>query len=562
MTIIYHRMNIFILAAISVLFLQGISVFSAEEKLDRGFIALEREDGSVYLGWRALENDPSDIHFTMKRKRGPKFEYQTIKGGNKIRTTNLIDNNIQKGRTYTYQLLLNGKVEGTAVVEIDGQADEYIGIPMQGDYDAKRVGIADLDGDGVYEYVIQQPNFNTDPYQRPGYWKRSPMTYKIEAYELDGTMMWRYDMGWAIEAGTWYAPFVVYDVDQDGKAEVYAKAGEGDPRTPKGHVESGPEYIVKLDGETGKIVAKGPWLSREGFSSYNYYCRNFLTVAYLDGKTPSLIMQRGTYRLIKMQALDKDFKQIWYFEATGKNSKYRGQSSHGLITADVDEDRRDELVMGAAVIDDNGEGLWTLGMGHPDVCYCADVDPGNPGLEIYYGFETRQDTDGICLVDAKTGKKLWAHKKPTKHIHSQGMAADVLVEYPGMETYSGERDFPQRWFYSSKGKLIKVYEGGTLSPRPLWWDDDPQKEVAMNGAIRDWDGQAFQSIKGRIIAVADCIGDAREELFTSLKGELRIYTSSLPCDKTRPCLMQNHQYRLGVAAQTMGYYYPAQLGLE
>jgi hypothetical protein len=60
-----------------------------------------------------------------------------------------------------------------------------------------------------------------DPYQAPGYWKKSPDTYKLEAYALNGRFLWRHDMGWSIEAGTWYAPYAAYDVD--GKAEVYCK---------------------------------------------------------------------------------------------------------------------------------------------------------------------------------------------------------------------------------------------------------------------------------------------------------------------------------------------------
>jgi rhamnogalacturonan endolyase len=263
--------------------------------------------------------------------------------------------------------------------------------------------------------------------------------------------------------------------------------------------------------------------------------------------------------MIKMQALDKDFKQIWYWDVDKEKEKYRGQSSHGLITADVDGDGRDELVMGAAVIDDNGRGLWTLEMGHPDVCYCGDIDPENPGLEVFYGLETRQETDGICVVDAKTGRKLWAHKKRSRHLHGQGMAADILAEYPGMEVFVGERDLKERWLYSSQGKLIKFSETGSLTPRAVWWDGDPQKEVVLNGAIRDWGGEAITPIKGRVIAVVDCIGDHREEVITSLKGEMRIYTTKIPTSQKRRPLMEDRQYRLGVVAQTMGYYYPAQL---
>jgi len=545
---------------------------SGVEKLDRGLVALERENGSVFLSWRLLEDDPEDMAFEIRRKSfEPSSGFILLTEDKPYRRTNFVDKNPERGvgtKAFSYTLYRYSEEKrpksweqlGSVTIRLTGRPRPYIRIPLKGDYDFQKVGIADLDGDGAYEYVIKQPNFNTDPYQQPGYWKRSTTTYKLEAYRLDGTMMWRYDMGWSIEAGIWYSPWIVYDVDGDGKAEVYCKAGVGDPRDEKGLVQSGPEYLVKLDGQTGKVVAKTDWLSRDGFSDYNRYCRNFLTVAYLDGKTPSLIMQRGTYNLIKIQALDKDFNQIWYWEAPQEKKKYRGQSSHGLITADVDRDGKDELVIGAAVLDDNGKGLWTLEMGHPDVCYVADIDPDNPGLEVFYGFETRQKTDGICVVDAKTGRKLWAHKKPTRHIHSQGMAGDILAEFAGMEVYSGERDYKERWLYSAKGRLIKFLETGTLSPRPVWWDSDPQKEVVISRAIRDWDGEAMQPIEGRVIAVVDCLGDHREEVITSLKGELRIYTTTISTSSRRPCLMQDHQYRLGVVAQTMGYYYPAQLG--
>ncbi len=539
------------------------------EKLDRGMVALERADGSVFLSWRLLETDSDDIAFQVKRRgSGSAGEAAVLTEGEPYRATNFVDKTPGNAKTATYELYESstkrwpGASEklGEISLALTGRSKPYISIPLKGDYDFQKVGVADLDGDGAYEYVIKQPNFNTDPYQQPGYWKKSTTTYKLEAYRLDGTMMWRYDMGWSIEAGIWYSPWIVYDVDSDGRAEVYCKAGEGDPRDEKGLVQSGPEYLVKIDGQTGQVVKRTAWLSRDGYPDYNYYCRNFLTVAYLDGKTPSLIMQRGTYNLIKTQALDKDFNQIWYWESTQEQKKYGGQGAHGLITADIDQDGRDELVIGSAVLDENGKGLWTTEMGHPDVCYVADIDPGNAGLEIFYGIEPRKETDAICVVDARTGRKLWTHKKPTRHVHGQGMAADVLADWPGMEVYAGERDLKERWLYSAKGELIKFTEQGTLSPRALWWDADPQKEVIFSRAICDWDGKTIQPVEGNVIAVVDCLGDYREEIITSLDGELRIYTTTIPDADRRVCLMQDHQYRMGVVAQTMGYYYPAQLG--
>jgi rhamnogalacturonan endolyase len=340
------------------------------EKLGRGLVALEIEDGSIFLSWRLLDTDPEDIAFEIKRRSLSQADGRGIDltGGKPYRPTNFADKTLGKdtiGKNYIYELYKAGnKTNSTKSERLDrvsitpaGKGKPYISIALNGDYDFQKVGIADLDGDGAYEYIIKQPNFNTDPYQHPGYWKRSTTTYKIEAYRLDGTMLWRYDMGWPIEAGIWYSPWIVYDVDGGGRAEVYCKAGEGDPRDEKGLVQSGAEYLVKLDGETGKVVAQTDWLSRDGFLQYSRYCRNFLTVAYLDGKSPSLIIQRGTYNLIKTKALDKDFNGIWYWESPFRKENVRRLGSHGLICADVDEDGRDELVIGGAVIDDDGKTL-------------------------------------------------------------------------------------------------------------------------------------------------------------------------------------------------------------
>jgi rhamnogalacturonan endolyase len=69
-------------------------------------------------------------------------------------------------------------------------------------------------------------------------------------------------------------------------------------------------------------------------------------------------------------------------------------------------------------------------------------------------------------------------------------------------------------------------------------------------------------IEGNVMFVADILGDWREEIVTSLPGEVRIYSTNIPAKNKKTCLMQNHQYRLGVATSTMGYFYPPQLGLE
>jgi rhamnogalacturonan endolyase len=550
-----------------VLFL-GLSVAPksfAREHLDRGVVALSRSKGKVYVGWRLLTSDPEGIGFNVYRSKSHDSGYSRLNSSPITDSTNYLDETTSPGKRYYYivKSVVYGREVGfsrVAEVTTSQEGRSYISIPLQGKYRAQKVAIADLDGDGMLEYVIKQPDFNVDPYQHPGYWKKSEDTYKIEAYRQDGAFMWRYDMGWAIEEGIWYSPIVVYDIDGNGKAEVYTKAGEGDPRDPDGRVTSGPEYLVKLDGATGQVVKKTDWLTRDGIDNYNYYCRNMLAVAYLDGKSPYPIMLRGTYTLIKIAALDADLKEKWHWESSGKYKDYSGQGLHGLHGADIDGDGRDELVIGGAVIDDDGKPLWNLRMGHPDIAYVANIDPDRPGLEIFYGFEPRHKKNAVCLVDAKTGEMLWAYNGPTTHVHSQGMVADIDASHPGMECYAGERDGSKHWLYDAKGNLISEERLGGLAPKTAYWDDDGQKEIVLERKISKYKGQSYDKIEGRILAVADCLGDWREEIITSLEGELRIYSTTIPSKTRRISLMQDRQYRLGVAEGSMGYYYPPQLG--
>jgi rhamnogalacturonan endolyase len=503
------------------------------------------------------------VAFNVFRRIEGQARFRRITEQPLTQSTNYLDTEATQGEvSYRVEALAGGKrLKSTGTVTVNaGEPQPYIRIPMQGDYSARKVCLGDLDGDGELELVIQQPDFNTDPYQQPGYWKRSPTTYKLEAYKLDGTMMWRYDMGWAIEAGTWYAPYTVFDLDQDGRAEVYCKGGEGDPREPTGHVRSGPEYVVKLDGRTGKVVAKADWLSREGFEDYNYYCRNFLAVAYLDGKTPSLIVERGTYTIIKLTALDADLEPQWYWEATGDHQAYRGQGAHTLQPADVDGDGRDELVIGSACIDHDGKPLWCTGLGHPDTLYVTDIDPRRPGLEVFYGIEPRRQSHGVCLADARSGEILWYYDGPTTHVHSQGMCADIVAGKPGLECYAGEKDGSNYWLYSATGDLLSKQKLGGLAPAVAWWDGDEQKEILLDGALRHYQGEAITPIQGRVIAIADLLGDWREELLVSTGNELRIYTTTIPASTPKVTLLQNHQYRMGLATQGMGYWCPPQLG--
>ncbi len=231
-----------------------------------------------------------------------------------------------------------------------------------------------------------------------------------------------------------------------------------------------------------------------------------------------------------------------------------------MHAADVDADGRQEVVLGSAVIDDNGKSLWSTGLGHPDHCYVGDIDPQRPGLEIYYGMETRQkERNGMCLVDAATGEILWGHEGPTRHVHSHGMCSDIDARFAGAECYSADTDSEKRFawarMFNAQGQVISEENLSGFGPRCAYWDADPQRELLYRGRIADYGGQPLdQRVEGNLVAVADILGDSREEIVTSVSGELRIYTTTIPAVDRRVCLLQDPLYRMDVVAAAMGYF--------
>lgn len=535
---------------------QGYAQQRIEEKLDRGVVAVRTAKG-VYVSWRLLKTD-GPAGFNVHRVLPGGLPGKALSAAPITQTTDFIDADAPAG---PLSYCVSPATGGAPCTPVAVQEAAYHSIKLDGNHQFYKAAIADLDGDGRYDFVLKQPQGNVDPYVQ--YWKKSEDTYKIEAYSHDGKFLWRYDMGWAIEQGTWYAPYIVYDFDGDGKAEVVVKAGEGDPRDPDGKVTSGPEYLAILDGMTGKIVAKLDWPSREGFPNYNYYCRNQLSMAYLDGKTPCLLVQRGTYNTIKMVAYEYHggkLRKLWNWEDTQEaGASYRGQGAHCLRAADIDGDGRDEVILGSACIDDNGQGLWTTRQGHPDHVYIGDLDPERPGLEIYYGMETKQKVNGMCMADAATGKILWGFQKPTRHVHGQGLVADLDPKHPGVECYSADTDAEKKFAFAvlhdAKGNIVGEENLGGFAPLAAYWDADAQRELIVKNVPTKLNGPAAgPRVEGRIVTVADIIGDWREEIITSVNGELRIYTTTIPAKDRRLCMMQDPFYRLDVTSSSQGYY--------
>lgn len=90
-------------------------------------------------------------------------------------------------------------------------------------YNANDMSVGDADGDGEYEFFVKWDPSNSKDVSHSGYTGRC----LIDCYKLDGTLLWRLDMGPNIRAGAHYTQFMVYDFDGDGKAEMAVKTAPG-----------------------------------------------------------------------------------------------------------------------------------------------------------------------------------------------------------------------------------------------------------------------------------------------------------------------------------------------
>jgi rhamnogalacturonan endolyase len=540
------------------------------EKLNRGLIALQVAPDKIYLSWRLLSDDMPGVTFNLYRENSSGKIIRINKAPVIITTdfTDILPGKISSA-TYFVRPILNGKeAEASEKVMISPSSEmkNYRSIHFQGDYKPQRIAIADLNGDGAYDFVIKQPERGIDPGGQPN---TDGLTYKVEAYLNDGTFLWRKDLGPGIEPGIWYSPMVAYDFDGDGKAEIALKTGPADGREVDGRVRSGPEWCSLWNGMTGEEICKVDWPARSWrFGDYNRNNRNQMGVAFLDGKTPCLLVARGTYRLMVVDAyqmVQGKLQKLWRWDGDEENPIIRHQGAHNMHSADVDGDGRDEIVLGSVVLDDNGTALWSTGYGHPDKCFVTDIDPERPGLEIFYASEEWYDNgNGICLVDARTGETIWNVGRKTLHV-GDGMVADILPDVPGLECFASEDPkggSREKYLLSATGKLLATGDEVPGCRNWIFWDADKVRENIISSGrgnnsklnIQKYKGPVLaDNIEGSVIMMADITGDWREELITLLPGEMRVYNTTIPAKDRRVCLMQDPFYRNQVAHRSMGY---------
>ncbi len=345
------------------------------EYLGRGLVAVLVDNG-VFLSWRYLSTDSNEIAFNIY-KNGIKVNATPI-----TNVTNYLDTTGFDSSQYQISAIVAGKEEMQPGV-VSVWHNQYLPIPLDKpadgrtkdgvaySYHASDASVGDLDGDGEYEIVFLWNPSNLKDNSNSGY---TGNVY-IDAIKLDGTKLWRIDLGVNIRAGAHYTQLMVYDLDGNGKAEVVVKTADGtkdgqgtiigdgtkDYRNSSGYILTGPEYLTLFDGATGAAVSTVEYDPQRGDvsawgDSYGNRVDRFLGgIAYLDGVTPSVVMARGYYTRTVLAAYDYiggGLVNRWTFDTDEAGAEYQGQGNHSLSVLDADGDGKDEVLYGALAIDE------------------------------------------------------------------------------------------------------------------------------------------------------------------------------------------------------------------
>jgi len=575
------------------------------EKLDRGAIAVRVKEG-VFVSFRLCADEYEKGAAFNLYYNGRKLNEELITGA----TNYLVKERIPVDDKICVKMVIDG-VEEKEGYYASVWADNYLDIKIDKpknftapdgktyEYTANDASVADLDGDGEYEIVLKWDCNGKDNAH-----KGFPGPVYIDGYKLNGTKLFRINLGNNIRGGAHYTQFMVYDFDCDGKAEIIMKTADGtvdglgnvigdcskDYRNKDGYIIEGPEYLSLFRGIDGAVLDTVEYdpvrgnVAEWGDSWGNRVDRFLACVAYLDGVHPSAIMCRGYYdrgRPTNLVAYDvtadKKLKKKWKFRADKDNNiNYTNQGFHNLAVADVDGDGCDEIVYGACVIDHDGTPLYSTGLGHGDAMHLGRFTPDSKGFDYFgihedsdcpYGIEARNAGTGEITFGEFTGKDT-----------TRGITAKIDPRYKGN----------QMWAYV--GGLYNYADGSAISKIPpksanfaIWWDGDLLRELLDHDwfgyetnvgipKIYKWDYEnekldivmctegvlSNNGTKGNPCLQASIFGDWREDVIFRGKDStfLRIYTTTDLTKHRFYTFMHDYVYRLGIAWQNTAYNQP------
>ncbi|MCL1866968.1 MAG: rhamnogalacturonan lyase, partial [Oscillospiraceae bacterium] len=572
------------------------------EFLNRGITAVNTGNGML-VKWRCLASDPANTTYRLYRNDTLIYTSNPASGSTAAQPTNFVDRSGNAQSKYRVDAAV-----GTNVFHSEDKVlisnTNYFDIPMTpptSTHHANDVTVGDVDGDGEYELFVKWFPDNAQDNANSG---TTGNTF-IDCYKLNGTRLWRIDLGPNIRSGSHYTQMLVADYEMNGKAKLIVKTADGTidgkgarigstaiHRNSSGYILAGDEFLTLFDGQTGENLHTIPYpvprgtVSQWGDNYGNRVDRHLGAVAYLDGVRPSAVVIRGYYTRMTATAydvVDNKLVRKWLFDSgfnandtNNPAARAHGQGNHNVMPAAAHAgDSRQSIFLGSAAIRYDGTLLWSNRLGHGDAIDVGKFIPSRSGLQQWYCLES--GSTGMSLRDALTGAEIFSYMNSGDV--GRSVAANVWTGSTGAQFWgAGTSDvfnttggvtgmsrptnnfliywegglerqtFDGTGSSGSTGKIERINSAGRIERVNI-----TPGVLATNGYITN------NSTKNTPGLIADIFGDWREELImrASDSRSLRIYTTFHESPHRIVTMMHDPQYRNQVAGQNICYNQPS-----
>ncbi|MCC6681010.1 MAG: hypothetical protein IT445_08925 [Phycisphaeraceae bacterium] len=397
------------------------------------------------------------------------------------------------------------------------------------DFGAETLRIGDLNADGEPDLLLVQCVYG------------SRQITCLTALSLRGDVLWQSGQPSA-DNGRIYSdlPVQIYDWDADGhndvlyvrQAKYVSPAWDGKSPRERADEYEGPAVMVVLDGETGR--------EKSHFDLPAPADDSFLFADLTgQGRRQDLVVKD---RYWNMWGISHEGQELW---------RYTGSTGHYPAIGDVDDDGRDEVFVGFALVDDEGKVLFQKDAAdaHQDACWILRAPDGK--WRLLFG------NSGLhCLMP--DGTELWSRElREAQHVVAGRFRLDsalqlaavdrrpvpgrrnasawsmlYLYDLEGREIWRRQQEpgswasaiVPVHWSGSSELDSILVYDRGTGRPVVLY---NGQGEITDTLAMQYAPYRTETDRQAHFCAIAaDVWGDCRDEILIFGPRGLCIYANT------------------------------------
>lgn len=258
------------------------------------------------------------------------------------------------------------------------------------------------EGTGMLFAYSQTPN--VDPAESMFFMHRSPMEFAL--FGAHGQMLWHRRLGMGLIPGTWLMPFIAFDMDKDGRDEIWFVNN----RSERNPLNARTMILERLDSLTGKTTGEWHFPAENTEWDRLGHAFRFMIFAGYAKEEPVLVTAQGTYGDMFLQAYRPDMSLRWEKKIpVGEGAR----GSHSSPVFDFNGDGIDEVLWGEHMLSlDTGEELICFDRdrywGHSDIVL-PFIDYHTKKLYLYTGRE-QGDYDGcprVVTFDLASGQPVW-----------------------------------------------------------------------------------------------------------------------------------------------------------